>query len=65
MQGVNADVSFAIYGSEGSEFDLILGYDITKTVNAGFVFSSTDYDVNTNTQQDADNALEVFASYTF
>ncbi|HIP27573.1 MAG TPA: hypothetical protein EYG82_00150 [Sulfurovum sp.] len=63
--GVSAEASYAGYGDEGSELDVILGYDITDCINLGAVYSLTDYDVNVDTQADAENALEFFATYTF
>ncbi|MCF6243557.1 MAG: OprD family outer membrane porin [Sulfurovum sp.] len=63
--GVALEASYAGYGDEGSELDVIAGYDITDCINVGAVYSLTDYDVNVNTQADAENALEVFATYKF
>lgn len=65
FSGVSAEASYAGYGDEGSELDVILGYDITNCINLGAVYSLTDYDVNVNTQADAENALEFFATYKF
>jgi len=62
--GINAEASYAGYGDEGSELDVILGYDITKCINVGAVYSLTDYDVDVDTQ-DAEAAVEVFANYKF
>ncbi|SFV71596.1 hypothetical protein MNB_SV-13-1899 [hydrothermal vent metagenome] len=64
LAGLNAEASYAGYGDEGSEFDLILGYDASKSVNLAMIYTSTDYDVNTDTAE-AENALEVIATYTF
>jgi len=64
IAGFNAEASYAGYGDEGSELDVILGYDITDCINAGAVYSLTDYDVNVNTA-DADSVLELFATYEF
>ncbi len=61
----NAEASYAAYGDEGSEVDVILGYDVTKCVNLAAIYSSTDYDVSVDEQKDADNALEVIATYKF
>jgi hypothetical protein len=63
--GVSAEASYAGYGNEGSELDVILGYDVTDCLNLGAVYSLTDYDVDVNTQADAENALEFFATYKF
>ena len=65
LAGFNTEVSYAQYGDEGSELDVILGYDITKCMNVAAVYSSTDYDVAVDEQKDADNALEVVATYKF
>ncbi len=64
LAGFNTEVSYAAYGDEGSEFDLILGYDATKNINLAAIYTSTDYDINLNTA-DAENALEIIATYTF
>jgi len=65
LAGLNAEVSYAAYGDEGSELDLILGYDVTDCVNLAAIYSLTDYDVNVDEQADAENALEVIATYKF
>jgi hypothetical protein len=64
LAGLNTEVSYAQYGDEGSELDVILGYDITDAVNLAVAYTSTDYDVVVDTA-DADNALEIMATYTF
>jgi len=64
LAGLNAEVSYAAYGDEGSEIDVILGYDVTKCINVAAVYTSTDYDVNVDTV-DAENALELIATYKF
>jgi len=61
---IDTSISYAQYGDEGSEFDLILGYNITKSIDANLVYTNTDYDVNTDAS-DAVNALEVYANYKF
>jgi len=65
LSGLNAELSYAAYGDEGSELDAILGYDITKCTSVSAIYSLTDYDVNVDEQKDADNALEVIATYKF
>jgi len=65
LAGLNAELSYAAYGDEGSEIDVILGYDVTKCINLAAIYTSTDYDVNVDEQKDADNALEVIATYKF
>jgi hypothetical protein len=64
LAGLNTEVSYAQYGDEGSELDVILGYDITDAINLAVVYTSTDYDVVVD-EADADNALEIMATYTF
>jgi len=64
LAGLNTELSYAQYGDEGSELDVILGYDVTKSVNFAAVYTLTDYDVAVN-EADADAALEIMATYTF
>jgi len=64
FSGLNADLSYAGYGDEGSELDLILGYDVTDAVNLAAIYTLTDYD-NAVAATDAINALEVVATYKF
>jgi len=64
LSGLNLEASYAGYGDEGSELDVIVGYDFTKCTSVSAIFTSTDYDVNTDTS-DAVNALEVIATYKF
>jgi len=64
LSGLNAEVSYAAYGDEGSELDVILGYDVTKCINLAAIYTSTDYDVNTDVL-DAEDALEFIATYKF
>jgi len=64
LAGLNTEVSYAQYGDEGSELDVILGYDVTKCFNLAAVYTSTDYDVAVD-ESDAVNALEVMATYKF
>jgi len=61
ISGVDAELSYADY-DEGNEADLILGYALTDTVNAGLIYSST---TKNKKNADADNAVELFATYTF
>ena len=62
LAGANLEASYAGYGDDGSELDLILGYDITDSVNLGAAYTNT-----TKNEKNADdvNALEVFATYSF
>lgn len=64
LAGLNAEVSYAAYGDEGSEIDVILGYDVTKCINVAAVYTSTDYDLDVDAS-DAENALELIATYKF
>jgi len=65
LAGLNAELSYAAYGDEGSELDAIVGYDLTKCTSVSAIYSSTDYDVNVDEQKDADQAVEVVATYKF
>jgi len=63
--GVSATASYAYYeyeqeDDEGHEFDLILGYNITKYIDANIVYSNTNYG-----SDDDVNALEIYANYKF
>jgi hypothetical protein len=60
--GINAEASYAGYGDDGSEFDLILGYDVTDSVNFGAIYTNTT--ANVKNANDV-NALEVIATYKF
>jgi len=62
--GISTELSYAGYGDEGSELDFILGYDATDALNLGVVFTATDYTFD-DASDDAENALEVFATYSF
>jgi len=64
LAGISAEVSYAAYGDEGSELDLILGYDVSDSVNFAVIYTSTDYDINVD-ESEAEGALEVIATYTF
>ncbi|HIP17849.1 MAG TPA: hypothetical protein EYG78_00750 [Sulfurovum sp.] len=66
--GITASVSYAYYeyddlttDNEGSEIDVILGYNITDTIDINAVYTNTDWGYNT----DAINALEIYANYKF
>lgn len=64
LSGVSLEASYAGYGDEGSELDVIAGYDVTDSVNIGAVYTLTDYDVNTNASEDI-SAFELYATYSF
>ena len=67
--GISALASYAYYEyedtsatteDEGHEFDVILGYDITDTIDTGLVYTNTDYGVGSG-----QNGLEIYANYKF
>jgi hypothetical protein len=64
LAGISTEVSYAAYGDEGSELDLILGYDATDSINFALIYTSTDYDINVD-ESEAESALEIIATYTF
>ncbi|MFK5975777.1 MAG: OprD family outer membrane porin [Sulfurovum sp.] len=64
IYGVDMEVSYAGYNDKGSEVDVILGYDVTDAFSLGAIYTSTDYDTGTDFL-DADNAIEIIATYTF
>jgi len=64
-EGLSATTSYAYYeyaqgSDEGYEFDLILGYNFTKCIDANIVYSNTNYGTS-----DDINALEIYANYKF
>ena len=69
FSGITGSVSYAYYeydnlttdNNEGSEIDVILGYNITDTIDLNVVYTNTDWGYNTN----AINALEIYSSYKF
>ena len=61
IAGVNAEISYADY-DKGNETDVILGYDFTKSIDAGLVYTNTKANA---TGAKAVNALEIFANYKF
>ena len=70
FSGLTASVSYAYYEYEqnenaglkddGQEIDVILGYDITDTIDANLAYTNTDYGLGEDT-----NALEIYANYKF
>ena len=62
VYGISSELSYAKYGKNGSELDVILGYDATKTINLGLVYSSTKANAANST---ATNALEFVTTYKF
>jgi len=61
ISGVNTSVSYADYETLGNELDLILGYTVSDTTSVDAIFTNTKYTENA----DADNALELIATYNF
>ena len=62
LSGLNLEASYAGYGDDGSEFDLIAGYDFTKCTSVNAIYTST---TANDAKADALNALEVIATYKF
>jgi len=66
ISGISVTGSYAYYEydevglTDGHEFDLILGYDVTDSISVGAVYANTDYGTG-----DAIDQLELFASYKF
>lgn len=66
--GISASASYAYYEyaqnttpeDDGAEIDVILGYNITDTIDLNVVYTNTDYGIGDDT-----NALEVYANYKF
>ena len=61
IANVNAEISYADY-DKGNETDVILGYDFTKSIDAGLVYTNTKANA---TGAKAVNALEIFVNYKF
>lgn len=64
IAGAGLEASYAMYGDEGSELDVILGYDVTDSINVGAVYSLTDYDVNSDDSEEI-SQFELYATYSF
>ena len=62
VYGIDMEASFAGYGKNGQEIDVILGYELTDSWNFGAIYSNTTPNTNPNT---AVNAVEVIATYKF
>jgi len=62
IYGISSEFSYAGYGKNGSELDVILGYEANKALNLDLVYSATKANTATSTK---DNALEVVATYKF
>jgi hypothetical protein len=62
LAGVSLETSYAGYGDDGSELDVIAGYDFTKCASVNAIFTST---TANEANADASNALELIATYKF
>ena len=62
IYGVDTEVSFAGYGKNGQEIDVILGYGITDSIKVDAVYTNTTPNTVGAT---ADQALEFVATYKF
>jgi len=62
LAGLNIEASYAGYGDDGSELDVIAGYDFTKCTSVNAIFTSTTANA---ANADASNALELIATYKF
>jgi len=63
IMGVATEVSYADFDNDLYEFDVILGYDVSETIDVGVVYTNTQstvWDVDTDVNQ-----LEVYANYKF
>ncbi len=62
---IATEVSYADYDN-GSEFDLILGYDFTDAIDAGIVYTNTEANYAAGTTGSTDvNQFELYANYKF
>ena len=61
ISGVSTSVSYADYETNGNELDVILGYTVSDTTSVDAIFTNTKY----KEANDADNALELIATYNF
>ncbi len=59
--GLSAAVSYADYETAGEEFDVILGYGLTKCISLDAIYANTKY----TEDEDATNQLEFVATYKF
>ncbi len=46
IMDVAAEVSYADYDNDFSEVNVVLGYDVTDAIDAGLVYTNTDYCFN-------------------
>jgi len=59
--GISAEVSYADYETNGEEFDVILGYGLTKCISLDAIYANTKY----SETEDATQQLEFAATYKF
>ncbi len=59
--GLATEISYADYDIAGEEFDLILGYGVTKCISLDAIYTNTKY----SEAEDATNQLELIATYKF
>ncbi|MDM5264255.1 OprD family outer membrane porin [Sulfurovum sp. XTW-4] len=66
IMDIAAEVSYADYDN-GSEFDLILGYDFTDAIDAGIVYTNTEgnYDPTLVADSTDVNQFELYVNYKF
>jgi hypothetical protein len=61
ISGVSSSISYADYETQGNELDVILGYTVSDTTSVDAIFTNT----KTTENGDANNALELIATYNF
>jgi len=61
FSGVSTSLSYADYETNGEELDLVLGYGVADNMSLDAIFTNTKY----SEDDDAENALELIATYTF
>ncbi len=64
VMNVAVDVSYADWDN-GSEFDVILGYDFTDAIDAGIVYTNTEANYIDGAVSDDVNQFELYANYKF
>ncbi|MFK5975778.1 MAG: hypothetical protein QM493_04665 [Sulfurovum sp.] len=62
VYGVDMEASFAGYGDDGQEIDVIVGYGITDSINFDAIYSST---TSNTAGATATDAIEFIATYKF
>ena len=61
FSGLSAEISYADYDIAGEEFDVVLGYGLTKCISLDAVYANTKY----TEAEDATQQLEFIATYKF